>query len=81
MQPMAFLAQKMSSTSITANYKQNRSEDFSITVSVRRVTQNSRGSQNLLLKGKMAFVLEGHDAKPILTMVLHVDLTGWLPMP
>lgn len=79
-QPMAFLAEKMSSTLITANYKQNGSENFSITVSVRKVTQNSRGSQNLLLKGKMAFVLEGHDAKPILIMVLHVDLTGQLPM-
>ena len=52
-QPMAFLAQKkMSSTSITADDKQNGSEIFGIAVSVRKVNQNSRGSETYCEKKK-----------------------------
>ena len=40
-------------TSITADDKENGSETFGISVPVRKVNQNSRGSENQLLKGKI----------------------------
>ena len=48
----------MSSKSITAdNKKKNGSDIFGIAISVKKVDENSRGSENLLLKEKNGICL------------------------